>query len=609
MGKIAVLDNNMINMIAAGEVIERPASVVKELLENSIDAGATRITVHVEDGGRKRIAVIDNGCGMDAEDLTLALEPHATSKVRNPDDLHTIETLGFRGEALASIAAVAEVAITSRTAGSIEARRLVCDCGQKVPVCPAAADIGTTIDVRNLFYKLPARRKFLRTANTEMTHIAEHFTRIALANLSLDLTLIHNTRQIHHLPGGQTLTQRVEILFGREMAEVMMNIHKQEQGMEIVGLMGKPAAARSSNAYQYVFLNRRFIRDKFIQHAVRQAYQGLTEPNRYPVVFLFLQMPPELFDVNVHPTKIEVRFDNPNLVHSQVLSALRDKLLSTPLDVDGRMPSAVSLPAEFGISGDVESQRKQRVMQAVEDFFKTPRSSQKNFSFSPYRSETSQEATLELPSRHPLDFAAGQDSAHSPPLPAGMKFLQIHSSYILLQTGQGFEVIDQHALHEGLLFDKLCGRIREGTLASQRLLVPAIVQITPAQEQTIEQNTQLFEKLGVEIGSFGPGAVAVQSFPILLEKCDPALFVRDILDVLASGENSREPEKILQGILERAACSAAVKAGQSLTEAEIIQLLSDREKCPGACRCPHGRPTVIAFSLAELEKQFKRTGF
>jgi DNA mismatch repair protein MutL len=609
MGKIAILDDNMINMIAAGEVIERPASVVKELLENSIDAGAVKITVQVEDGGRKRIAVIDDGSGMDDQDLSLALEPHATSKVRNPDDLHLIQTLGFRGEALASIAAVAHITITSRTAGSIEASKLVCDCGQKEPICPAAADVGTTIDVRNLFYKLPARRKFLRTANTEMTHITEHFTRIALANLSLDLTLIHNTRQIHHLPGGQTLTLRVEILFGRDLAEGMMAIHRQEQGMEIIGLMGKPAAARTSSNYQYIFLNRRFIRDKFIQHAVRQAYQGLTEPNRYPVFFLFLQMPPELFDVNVHPTKIEVRFDNPNLVHSQILSALRDKLLSTPLDVGGRIPAVAPLPlgTESSTFGNMESHRKQRVMQAVEDFFRTPRPSQRNFKFPSQRLQPSEETSM-VPARHPLDFTAGKDLSGIF-VPAGKKYLQIHSSYILLQTDQGFEVIDQHALHEGLLFQKLCDKIRQGILASQRLLVPAIVQVTPAQEQILEQNIGLFEKLGVEIGSFGPGSVAVQSFPVLLEKCDPVSFIQDVLDVLASSESAHEPEKLLQDILERAACTAAVKAGQSLTEAEIVQLLSDREQCPQACRCPHGRPTGITFTLEELEKQFKRTGF
>jgi DNA mismatch repair protein MutL len=593
----------MINMIAAGEVIERPASVVKELLENSIDADATRITVQVEDGGRKRIAVIDNGCGMDAEDLPLAFEPHATSKVRSPDDLHAIRTMGFRGEALASIAAVSQLSITSRTSDSIQANRLVSDCGQKEPLRPVGGDIGAVVDVRNLFYKLPARQKFLRTANTEMTHITEHFTRIALSHLSLDLTLIHNTKELHRLPAGQSLTERVRILFGRDLVETLLEIRKQEKGMEITGLIGKPAAARTSSAYQYVFLNHRFIRDKFIQHAVRQAYQGLTEPNRYPVVFLFLQMPPELFDVNVHPTKAEVRFDNPNLVHSQVLSALRDKLLSTPLDVDGRIP----LPPPA--ASDAESQRKQRIMQAVDDFFKTPPSSQKSFNFSLSRPQLPVDRSPEYPRQRQEDFADRADFSVGSSLPAAGRFLQIHNSYLLLQIEQGFEVIDQHALHERILFEKLCEKIRQGRLTSQRLLIPAVVQITPSQEQIIEQQTGLFEKLGIEIGSFGPGAVAVQSFPMLLDRADPAAFVRDILDVLASAENIQEPEKLLQDILERAACLAAVKAGQMLTDGEIAQLLTDRQKYPQACRCPHGRPTVITFSLAELEKQFKRTGF
>jgi len=377
--------------------------------------------------------------------------------------------------------------------------------------------------------------------------------------------------------------------------------------MEITGLIGKPAAARTSGNYQYVFLNRRFIRDKFIQHAMRQAYQGLTEPGRYPVVFLFLQMPPELFDVNVHPTKIEVRFDNPNLVHSQVLSALRDKLLSTPLDVDGKIPlPPPSLPQT---ASDAESQRKQRIMQAVEDFFKTPLSSQKSFNFHPSRPQPLFDGSSELSPKRQEDFADRVDFSVGPSLPAAGRFLQIHNSYLLLATQQGFEVIDQHALHERILFEKLCEKIRQGRLASQRLLVPVVVQITPAQERTLEQNAELFEKMGMEVSSFGPGAVAVQSFPILLEKADAAVFVRDVLDVLASAENTQEPEKLLQDILERAACSAAVKAGQPLTNAEVAQLLADRQKYPQACRCPHGRPAAIAFSLAELEKQFKRTGF
>lgn len=608
MGRIAVLDDNMINMIAAGEVIERPASIVKELLENSIDAGATRITVLVEDGGRKRIAVTDNGCGMDAEDLQLALEPHATSKVRQADDLHVIRTMGFRGEALASIASVAQVALISRTADSIQANLLNCDCGQREPVRPASADVGTTVDVRNLFYKLPARRKFLRTANTEMTHIIEHFTRIALANLSLDLTLIHNTKETYRLLGGQTLTERVGILFGKELAETMMPIRKQEKGMEITGLIGKPAAARTSNSYQYVFLNRRFIRDKFIQHAVRQAYQGLMEPNRYPAVFLFLDMPPEQYDVNVHPTKVEVRFENSNLVHSQVLAALRDKLLSTNLDVGGKMPPSM----EFGPLPDSgtegEFARRQRILDAVEDFFKKPASSQKTFEFKSQRHEP----LFGEPKRTPSETIAPDTipAYRDIELPiAAQKYLQVQNSYLLLAIEQGFEVIDQHALHERILFEKLCEKIRQGRLASQRFLAPIVIQVTPQQEEMVEHNTALFDKLGIELSLFGPGTIAIQAFPILLEKAEPGEFVRNLLDTLASTATADQPEDLLKEILERAACIAAVKAGQPLTETEVVQLLADRQKYPQTCRCPHGRPATLTFTVAELEKQFKRTGF
>lgn len=608
MGRIAVLDDNMINMIAAGEVIERPASIVKELLENSLDAGATRITVLVEDGGRKRIAVTDNGCGMDAEDLQLALKPHATSKVRQADDLHVIRTMGFRGEALASIASVAQVTLISRTADSIQANLLSCDCGQRESVRPASADVGTTVDVRNLFYKLPARRKFLRTANTEMTHIIEHFTRIALANLSLDLTLIHNTRETYRLLGGQTLTERVGILFGKELAETMMPIRKQEKGMEITGLIGKPAAARTSSTYQYVFLNRRFIRDKFIQHAVRQAYQGLMEPNRYPAVFLFLKMPPEQYDVNVHPTKVEVRFENSNLVHSQVLAALRDKLLSTNLDVGGKIPPSM----EFGPLPDSgtegEFQRRQRILDAVEDFFKKPASSQKTFEFKSQRHEP----LFGEPSRTPPETIAPDTipAYRDIELPiAPQKYLQVQNSYLLLATEQGFEVIDQHALHERILFEKLCEKIRQGRLASQRFLTPVVIQVTPQQEETMEHNAALFDNLGIELSLFGPGTIAIQAFPILLEKAEPGEFVRNLLDTLASTATADQPEDLLKEILERAACIAAVKAGQPLTETEVVQLLADRQKYPQACRCPHGRPATLTFSIAELEKQFKRTGF
>ena len=340
MGQIVVLDQNMINMIAAGEVIERPASVVKELMENSIDAGVTKITVSIEDGGRKLISVTDNGRGMDGEDLARAFEPHTTSKIKTSSDLRSISTLGFRGEALASIASVAQVRAVSRARGSAGANCIEIDCGNKAGFNPCSADYGTTIQVRDLFYKLPARRKFLKTANTEMGHITEHFTRIALANNNLDMTLIHNGRELYRLAGEQDIRRRITELFSPEIAENLIETESDERGLHLFALLGGPGTSRTNNKLQYVFLNGRFIRDKFISHAIREAYRGSLEPDRFPVIFLFIQMPYEDYDVNVHPTKIEVRFYNANLVHSQVLGCLREKLLGTNLETQARFPAA-----------------------------------------------------------------------------------------------------------------------------------------------------------------------------------------------------------------------------------------------------------------------------
>ncbi len=291
MGQITVLDQNMVNMIAAGEVIERPASVVKELIENSIDAGATKITVSIEDGGRKLISVADNGCGMGPEDLATAFEPHTTSKIKTSKDLRGISTLGFRGEALASIAAVSQVRAVSRIRNEAGANSIEIDCGNKGSVSPASADYGTTIQVRDLFYKLPARRKFLKTTNTEMGHITEHFTRTALAYCDLDMTLMHNGRELYRLPGKQDLSNRIAELFSPEIAENSVETRSNERGLDIFALMGKPGISRTNRKFQYVFLNGRFIRDKFISHAIKEAYRGCLGPERFPVIFCLFKYP------------------------------------------------------------------------------------------------------------------------------------------------------------------------------------------------------------------------------------------------------------------------------------------------------------------------------
>ncbi len=610
MGKIAVLDDNMVNMIAAGEVIERPASVVKELLENSIDAGAGRMTVQVEDGGRRLIRVVDDGGGMDAEDLAVAFEPHATSKLRSADDLLGIRTMGFRGEALASIGAVAKVSVTSRTPDAIGAHRLEIDCGRKEALSPCAGDVGTTIEVRNLFYKLPARRKFLRTANTEMSHISEHFTRIALSHESLDLTLIHNNRQAHHLLSGQGVRQRIGLLFGPEMAEDLLETTRQERGMRLRALLGRPTGARSSGKYQYVFLNRRFIRDRFILHAVREAYRGLIEPHKYPVVFLFIEMPSEDFDVNVHPTKVEVRFDNPNLVYSEVLAVLRDKLLSTNLDVGAALPSPeVFVPSEHFGDAPARNGRQQRIERAMEDFFKTPQSASPQRSFDFKGSHPSGKSFARPPAGDGGRGGSGEQADSMSQAYALRTYLQVDNSYLLVPEGDGFLVIDQHALHERILYEQMCVRLREGRLPSQRLLMPHTFEATPAQVQALEKQGELVRKIGIEIEPFGPTTLAVQAFAVLLERAEPVAFVMDLLDKLAEDDGHSNEERLLHEVLDMAACKAAVKAGQALSDEEIAHLLAHKDVVQRTSRCPHGRPTTLVFSRKELDKQFKRTGF
>jgi DNA mismatch repair protein MutL len=600
MGRIVHLDQNMINMIAAGEVIERPASVVKELMENSIDAGATEITVAVEDGGRRLISVTDNGSGMEADDLDAAFESHATSKIKDTADLHAIATLGFRGEALASIAAVAQVRAVSRTRQSNQAHCVEIDCGNRKRVGPCSGDVGTTIQIRDIFYKTPARRKFLRTANTEMGHISEQFTRIALAAGSLDLTLIHNGKELYRLSKSQSLRERIGQLFSMLAPDDLIEAQANEKGISIRALLGRPSSSRTNNRFQYTFLNGRFVRDKFISHAIKEAYRGLLEPNRFGVVFLFFQMPYADYDVNVHPTKIEVRFFNANLVHSQVLGAMRERLLGTDLHVSAKLPTG-----RTGLTDDVsegQHARRQEIADAMAEFFKKhrPVHQQRQFDLTPQR-----------PS-HPATVAQREPHARSaenrPPAEMeGPKFIQIHDSYIVEQTAEGFVIIDQHALHERMLYEMLRQRMQSNSLESQRLLLPESFDVTDAQADAIEGNAELIARLGIELTPFGPRTYAVQSFPTLLGKASPAAFVEDLIDLLAAKSGELNAESLLDEVLNMTACKAAIKAGQRLTDEEIQQLLADRRRFESTNRCPHGRPTTIKFSVSELEKQFKRT--
>ncbi len=600
MGRIVRLDQNMINMIAAGEVIERPASAVKELMENSIDAGATAVTVTIEDGGRKLIAITDNGEGMDADDLATAFESHATSKIRDTGDLNAIATLGFRGEALASIASIAYVRAVSRTPQSDQANCIEIDCGDRKPITPCSGDVGTTIQIRDIFYKTPARRKFLRTANTEMGHISEQFARIALPKSGLDLTLIHNGKELYHLPASLGLRQRIAQLFPMLPADDLVETETDEKGIRIRAMLGHPSTSRTNNKFQYAFLNGRFIRDKFISHAIKEAYRGMLELNRFAVAFLFIEMPYDEYDVNVHPTKTEVRFYNSNLVHSQILGTMREKLLGIDLHMPARLPS--ELPANSDESRQVQRARRQEIADAMADFFKQHRPSnrQQHFNLQPDRP-----SPASVPSHPESEFP--QEPAPMDLAFEGPKYIQIHDSYILEQTDEGFVIIDQHALHEAMMYETLRQRAGSGPLESQRLLLPETFEVTDAQADAIENHSDVIARLGLELAPFGPRTYAIQAFPTMLKKVSPLDFIQDLIDFLASQKATLTPEDMLNEVLNMTACKAAIKAGQKLTDSEIQQLLADRQRYESTTRCPHGRPTTITFSISELEKQFKRT--
>jgi DNA mismatch repair protein MutL len=368
----------------------------------------------------------------------------------------------------------------------------------------------------------------------------------------------------------------------------LIEAQSDEKGLHIYALLGKPGISRTNSKFQYTFLNGRFIRDKFISHAIKEAYRGLLESNRFPVVFLFIQMPYADYDVNVHPTKTEVRFYNANLVHSQVLGVLREKLLRTDIQTEAQLPDIEHVESRHQRS-DLAPDK--RISDAMADFFKKHRSAQ-----------TQQKISFRPPSGGGMRELPRQSGPQY-----DRKFLQIHDSFIIAQSDDGFVIVDQHALHESIIYDSLCRRVRENRLQSQKLLIPESLNVGASGFDVIEKNAELLDKLGIELVPFGPGTVAVQAFPTLLSDVKAADFVRDLLDLLDRNVASPDPDKLLDDVLNMAACKAAIKAGQKLTDGEIEQLLADRHSAESVSRCPHGRPTTIKFSVADLEKQFKRT--
>ncbi len=578
---IQKLPASLVNKIAAGEVVERPASVVKELVENALDAGAKRVVLEVEEGGRALIRVTDDGRGMPADQLPLAFAPHATSKITDDADLDGVATLGFRGEALASIGEVSTAKITTRTP-SDAAWQMTNDGGTIGDVQPAAGNVGTTVEIRDLFFNVPARRKFLKGAAAEAAHVTEVITKLALAHPEIAFRYVRDHKTIWDHPAGDP-TKRWLVGWPTEHAEGALGVRRADGGYGVEGVVGLPEHAATHVRYQHLYVNGRPIRDRYLQHALKEAFRGLTEPGRHPAAVLMVAVPPTEIDVNVHPAKAEVRFRESGRVHALLLSAVREALLGADLT-----PRAQPRPEP--------AEPREDVRQTLAAFFKEG-----------LESQVTQPRLEPTPPAEPEPQPPAPPPAVDEPVPAGA--MQVHNSYLVVPDDDGMLIIDQHALHERVIFEDLLQRLRRGALESQALLLPMTFDADGEELAKLDRLRPLLARLGLEAEAFGPDSIAIRAFPSFLHRLDPIDFLRDVLRRSDHEVDALGDEALLHDVLDMMSCKAAVKAGDPLTPPEIDALLTRRALAARSSNCPHGRPTTLRLSIADLEKQFKRTGF
>ena len=800
---IRELSKSMINKIAAGEVVERPANVVKELVENSIDAGADRVEIEIVRGGVEEIRIIDNGCGIPSDQLVLALSPHATSKLSEPDDLFRIHTLGFRGEALASIAEISRLTLTSRVEGAKEGSRIRCDGGNRSEILPLGRAVGTTIEVRDIFFNVPARRKFLKSVQSEFGHIQEAVVRLAIPNSNISFVLKHNGRLIYDLPANEGYKERLRRLFKDDVASRLIHVEMQYQDIRVEGYIGSPDLSRGTTALQYIFLNKRYIRDRALQHAVAEAYRGLQLSQRYPVAFLNVTVPPSFVDFNVHPTKMEVRFVDAQGIYAGLLGAIRSKFLSSDLTsrpsndeltaaLDRSAASAQTraepqpLKLDSARLGDkLGSDREQKAAdgsgnaeqkttgnptakepereheyrfvpdvdpgdpikaldesvvdksrQSIRDYFNSMKiSRQDRGAGKPTSDEQTQAASEEqaianqarldveeankalmeaaaldserenaakrpprpseqpvrelqkrndVPTRNPFaqerafqkfpplqnerqtrpgeapepvqkpSQKPGQPVSEPPSQPSseapepvkeqrrpapkepslfdrvvanneetlvankplstqvarnsrGRPVVQLCSRYLVMEAEDGIAIVDQHALHERILFERFKASLDAGSLDVQRLLVPDSVDLSPTETPIFLENKEIFNKLGLIVEECGGGSrVMICSYPSILGALRPDEIFQAILGAILERKGKVDRSDLLDAALKQAACKAAIKAGDLLAPEAVARLIAEAEEEIYAHHCPHGRPSTLVLSRAEIDKLFKR---
>ncbi|MBR9973160.1 DNA mismatch repair endonuclease MutL [Magnetospirillum sulfuroxidans] len=600
---IRLLPPTLVNQIAAGEVVERPASAIKELVENALDAGASRIDVVVAEGGQALISVSDDGCGMAPDQLELAVERHATSKLPD-DDLVHIRHLGFRGEALPSIGSVARLTITSRPQGAESAWALSVEGGAKGRPVPAAHPPGTRVEVRDLFFATPARLKFLKAPRTELAHAVDVLERLAMAHPQVAFSLSDGARSVLKLSGQRgdaagALLARLGAIIGRDFQDNAVALDAEREGIRLTGWAGLPTFNKGTSAYQYLFVNGRPVKDRLVIGAVRGAYQDVLSHDRHPAVALFVDLPADSVDVNVHPAKSEVRFREAGLVRGLIVSAIRHALAAA-----GHRTASTVSDAALGALGAAAAPRP--------GF---------SYQWQPSSRPSHGQIWQAVAAQAPLGLSEALPGLHMPPaaphsetpvdpqaldFPLGAARAQLHDTYIVAETRTGLVIVDQHAAHERLVLERMRAALAEGRVKTQALLLPEVIELGEAGATRVAEAAPLLAELGLVVEGFGPGAVVVRETPALLGECDVQSMIRDLADDLAEwGEALKLKEKLVD-VCATLACHGSVRAGRRLSAPEMNALLRQMEATPLSGQCNHGRPTHVSLGLADIEKLFGR---
>lgn len=603
--RISILPENLTNKIAAGEVVERPASVIKELIENSLDAGATDISVEITAGGRRRICVTDNGHGMSREDALLSLERHATSKIRVDSDLDSIMTLGFRGEALPSIASVSRFSLATRETGSLEGTEIIIEGGKVHDVRACGMPPGTVICVEQIFFNLPARHKFMKSAETETAHVGDVVARMAVSRPDVMFSCISDGRELLKLQQSD-LQRRLAQVVGRESSQHLYPVLGGDAYTSVTGFISSPSLVRSGTQSIYTYINGRFIRDKVVQHAVMQAYRGVIDRGRYPVVALFIELPPGEVDVNVHPTKHEVRFRRQSVVHDAIQAAIESVL--------SRSPWLVSRPAVVQVSPESTGVAyRERIAAAAQAYLELPSQERTERRHLPNgnAAPTHSGSAVQMPPVIQEPSITFQPEPSPPPSAGYFSSLsvigQFHSEYILCQSDSGLVIIDQHAASERVAYQLLKQQCKSGGVESQRLLFPETLELTFSEVAVAARFSADLAGIGFELEPFGGTTVLVSAVPRMVAEKNTLLLIRDLLADLERFSTSAAFNDALEGLLSRIACHSVIRGVHQLDHRQIRELLHQMDQTDFAASCPHGRPVSHVVTLTELQKIFKRT--